>query len=729
MSTITRFSTPFTGAGDQLTKPKAGLRPDIQGLRAIAVLAVIFDHLFHWPSGGFVGVDVFFVISGFLITGLLIREHDRTGRISFADFYRRRIKRIVPAAMTVVIATSLAAYFLFSTARSKDVLIDAVWATFFSANWRFVTAGTDYFDAAGAVSPLQHFWSLAVEEQFYFVWPWLMLLIFFVVSRRKGRQRSSIRAAHLAIGVAMALIVVASFAWAVRETLSQPTWAYFSTFSRAWELGVGALLAVGAATLNRIPDTIRPVLAWLGLAGIGFSLFAVTADSLFPAPWAALPVLSAALVIAAGTGGPQKFLWPLTNRAMGYVGDISYSLYLWHFPLIVFLALVLPEGVTFFAAVLVATFALAAASYHAIENPVRKSQWLEPGGSRKRKKRRNARVTKILVVAGVSSLAVLTLVVTTVALTRTAPQDQPVAVGQASPLSEAGGATAASDTAVAAHTAAISTALQATSWPELSPSIDQLGREQLVPEWAVEGCLGNEMNSQGDPAANSERCVFGDPGAAKTAVVLGDSMSISYVSGIRAALEPQGYKVHVITLMQCPAFSLTVIKADRSEHPDCDPFREWSFRQVAELKPDLVLMSNTATALPASGAEGEAMLSEWTNAAQETLSALAGSAGRIVVLDSPPSGKNLADCATRISKPGDCTTSVDSRHRSIAEAGRAGAAGIANVQFVDTRPWFCSPSNNCPAFVGNTTVYADGVHLTAAFSKSLGPVMAEALAG
>lgn len=729
MSTITRSGAPSRGSGQQAVKPNGGLRPDIQGLRAVAVLAVILDHLFHWPSGGFVGVDVFFVISGFLITGLLIREHDRSGRISFADFYRRRVKRIMPAAMVVVVATSAAAYFLFSAARAKDVFTDAIWATLFSANWRFVTAGTDYFDAAGAVSPLQHFWSLAVEEQFYFVWPWLMLLIFFVASGRKG---GSTKAAHIAIGVTMTLIVVASFLWALVETMTQPTWAYFSTFSRAWELGVGALLAVGATRLSRIPNVIRPVLAWLGLLGIVLSLFLVTADSMFPAPWAALPVMSSALVIAAGTGGQQKYLWPLTNRVMGYIGDISYSLYLWHFPLIVFLALVVPEGLMFYGAVLIAAFACAAASYHWVENPVRNSVWLEPRDSPKRQaKRREAGKSQNLQLAGLASLTVATLVVSALALTRTAPQEQAsvaVTAPKAAPLAGTG-ADAAATTAAATHSSAITTALQAQAWPELSPAIDVLGREQLVPEWSVDGCLGNEMNSVGDPARNAERCVYGDPAAQKTAVVLGDSVSISYVSGIRAALEPQGYKVLVYTLMQCPAFSVSVLKNDRSEHPMCDPFREWTLGKVAEVRPNMVLMSNSTAARLSSGAEDTAMLTEWTSGAQKSLTALAGSTERVIVLDPPPGGKNLADCATRISKPADCTTSVNGHYRSLAEAGRAGAQGLPNVRFIDTRLWFCSANNICPAFVGGTTVYADGGHLTGTYSKSLGPIIAEALAG
>lgn len=393
---------------------KSTIRRDIQGLRAIAVLAVIADHLFTWPSGGFVGVDVFFVISGFLITGHLLKEHDRTGVISFRGFYRRRIKRILPASTLVLALTVVAAYFVFNTGRSISVGIDAAWALFFAANVHFGTIGTDYFLATGPVSPLQHFWSLAVEEQFYFVWPWLMLLIFAVVSRKAGVSKA---AAHGAVAITMGAIIIASFGWALYETATAPTPAYFSTFSRTWELGVGALLAVGSTQLRRIPAHLRPLLAWLGLLSIIASLFVVSGDTMFPAPGAALPVLASAMVIAAGTGGRQQYLWPLTNHVMGYVGNISYSLYLVHFPIIIFLGVFFPKDTTLYTVALVLMFAVAAASYHGVENPVRNSLWLEPAKRlRSRGKASKAASTDRLKFVGLGALAVITGVVVTTAL-------------------------------------------------------------------------------------------------------------------------------------------------------------------------------------------------------------------------------------------------------------------------------------------------------------------------
>ncbi|MDI3213825.1 acyltransferase [Arthrobacter sp. AL12] len=366
-STLKKRSSMAVG----LKKPN--LRRDIQGLRALAVLAVIADHLFHWPTGGFVGVDVFFVISGFLITGLLLREHEKTGTISFRSFYERRIKRIMPAALLVLVVTMAASYFLIGRGRIMDTLWDSVWALFFAANWRFAAQGTDYFQEGLPPSPVQHFWSLAVEEQFYVVWPWLMLGILALGVRRFGWGPGQRRAA---VAVAIAIITVLSFAWAMYETLENPTVAYFSTASRAWELGIGALIAVVQRGLHFRHAAVRTSLGWVGFLGILYSLFVVPASAGFPAPWALLPVLATALVIVAGVGGDQARLWPLTNRGSAYVGEISYSLYLWHFPVLVLLVAVLPtDNVLYYLAALILTAACASASYHWLEKPARKAQW------------------------------------------------------------------------------------------------------------------------------------------------------------------------------------------------------------------------------------------------------------------------------------------------------------------------------------------------------------------
>lgn len=345
-------------------------RRDIQGLRALAVLAVIGAHAAGWPRGGFVGVDVFFVISGFLITGALLREVQTTGGIRLGAFVGRRARRILPLAIVVLVATGATAFAVLNRARAEQTLVDALWSAGFAANWRFAALGTDYFHADDVVSPLQHFWSLAVEEQFYLIWPLLLLL---AVSLLPAARRRSAAAAG-AVAALAATIVAASFAWALVQSADAAVPAYFSTLTRAWELATGALIAAAVPLLRRIPLVVGGAVSWLGVAGL-VAAFAVIDPEAggFPAPWAALPVAATALVLAGGVPGDPRHphLFPLTNPVSVLAGDASYSLYLWHFPVVVFAAVLLPAREATTVLVLVVTGVLAIASYHLVERPFR----------------------------------------------------------------------------------------------------------------------------------------------------------------------------------------------------------------------------------------------------------------------------------------------------------------------------------------------------------------------
>lgn len=356
--------------------PRRAIRVDIQGLRALAVLLVILNHVFGWPGGGFVGVDVFFVISGFIITSTLLREWDRDGTISFAGFYIRRIKRILPAAVLVLIATFVAAAVLLPLERARSVAVDSIWVLFFGANFRMQAEGVDYFQQSLPASPLQHYWSLSIEEQFYFIWPWLMLGVLYIATKYiRGRGAAKL----ILLGV-IGLGVLASLAWGLVETSEAPTAAYFSSLARFWELGVGALAAIALPLLlrQRIAPSIGAVISYIGVAGIIASVFVINEGTAFPGTAALLPVAGALLVMIGGYGGDAHYshlMMPLTNRAARYVGDISYSLYLWHWPIAVLMLAILPRGGRYFAAVLLLTFILSALSYRFVEDPIRRSSW------------------------------------------------------------------------------------------------------------------------------------------------------------------------------------------------------------------------------------------------------------------------------------------------------------------------------------------------------------------
>lgn len=675
-----------------------GKRLDIQGLRAIAVLLVFANHLFGWPIGGFVGVDVFFVISGFLITGHLVKEHEANGKWSFKSFYVKRARRILPAALTVTIVTVAASFVAFSWTRAGSILTDAVWATLFSANWRFITIGTDYMHADAAVSPLQHYWSLSIEEQFYFVWP-LILAGALLLSVRRPRRGALI---------AIVVIGVVSFAFAIWETAANPTSAYFSTFSRVWELAVGALLAIVAPIAGRLPATSRPFIAWTGLALIALSATVLTPQSAFPGPWAILPVLGSAAVIAAGIDGEQRFLWPLRNRFVTYIGDISYSLYLWHFPVIIFTTLILagtPRRAVI--AAVVVSLLLSVISYHFIETPFR-----------------NAKLPVIR--AWKPVVAFVGVVVVCIPLVAFAPRTSvPLATDPGPPITFV-----EATPALTARWADVAEAASATEWPTLTPPVSEMSNADLAPEWVEENCLVNLVNEELAPDVWTEtagRCTFGS--GDKLAIIYGDSVALSWAPAIRAAIEPHGYRVQTLTAAQCPATDAETLDDKGKPIPTCATYRAWALDRIVSAQPSIIFASETGATAERmmSGATGADAVEEWASAVTRTVGRLGESGGRIVLLQPPPGGAPLDSCATAASTPSACMV-VRSESLLTMLAGSALAAQNLDAEFIDTSSWFCNKDGRCPAFVGQSAVNVDTAHLTRQQSTSLAPVIADVIA-
>jgi peptidoglycan/LPS O-acetylase OafA/YrhL len=349
------------------------VRRDLQGLRAIAVLAVVATHLTGWPRGGFVGVDVFFVLSGFLVTGILLRDLQSTGTVHLRRFFARRVRRLLPAALLVLAVVVGTGFLVFPGVRAEALLGDALAAGGLVSNWRFALEGRDYFSSVD-VSPLQHFWSLSVEEQFSLAWPVIVLLavaLLPVLARRGSAGRA-------AVGAVAALVVVASGIVAWVQTPSDPSVAYFSTFTRAGELAVGAVLASLAPVLGRLPGVFRIASGWIGVGVVAAAFVLVDPAAPFPAPWAAMPVAGAALVIAGGIGGDPRNrpLFVLTNPLAVAVGDVSYSLYLWHLPVIVFAGTLLPPGPAVPAITVLILVVLTVATFLGVEEPLHRSPWL-----------------------------------------------------------------------------------------------------------------------------------------------------------------------------------------------------------------------------------------------------------------------------------------------------------------------------------------------------------------
>ncbi|MDT0168115.1 acyltransferase family protein [Pseudarthrobacter sp. BRE9] len=690
-----------------------GLRPDVQGLRAFAVLAVILDHTFGWPRGGFVGVDIFFVISGFVITASLLREHDRTGRISFAGFYKRRVKRILPAAVLVLLVTSAAGFFVFNQARASSTVWDAVWAFFFSANWRQAVIGTDYFQASGPVPPLQHYWSLSVEEQFYFVWPWLMVLLFALAARAlRGRGQERVVA-----GVAMSFIVAASFAWSVWETATNPTVAYFSTFSRAWELGVGGILACIATVLTRIPQGARPALGGAGMAGMVAALFVTDAHAGFPGPGAALSVLSAAVFIAAGTGSSShRYMTPLTNRVAVYLGDISYSLYLWHFPVIVFGAAIVSEtSAGYFTVVLAAIFVISIYSYHLLEDPIRKSDWL--AGNTRGSKERPSFSTGFKLTA-LSLLSMVTVAVTAFAILSTAPTSAPIISASTARPSTAAAVPAAYGPASAQIKTQIATALASPDWPDLTPSMDSVIGGSQVPD---------DVSRCGNVGPIRDGCTWGDPSAPKTAVIIGDSVALTYVTALRDVLaDKPDWKLSTYAAFGCSFTDTRISNADANIVLGCPGRKDEAVAAINKLHPDIVFITNTyeprldlTTKVPLTPAQ-------WNASTSKFVDLFKASTKKIVFVAPPPSDKDVKACYSRTSKPVACVGQVTPQWYAIANAEQDIAKKIGGT-WLDTSRLFCDARDACPSFVGTTPTKSDKVHMTAEYAHKIAPALLEQL--
>ncbi|MCW2994172.1 MAG: acyltransferase, partial [Conexibacter sp.] len=387
--TALRFAHPGTDATPRRGRPAAtsaegrvaaggaagahGIRPEIQALRALAVSLVVAWHL--WPAavpGGFVGVDVFFAISGFLITTLLLREVEATGRVSLRDFWARRARRILPAALTVVGACALATALLVPVTDWARFFGDFRASTLYVQNWHLAGQAVDYLHASDGPSPVQHFWSLAVEEQFYLVWP-LVILGAVLVTRGRGE-----RTRRLVLLGALGTITAVSLAYGIAHTHSHPADAYFATTTRGWELGAGALLAL-LPQREHSPAWVRAMLSWIGLAAIGVAAFAYTNATPFPGLAAALPVLGAVAVIRAGAPSSFGAPAPLLRLApLQRLGDLSYSVYLWHWPLIVLAPYALHHDLDTPTrlGILMLTLLLSLLSKALIEDPVRRARVL-----------------------------------------------------------------------------------------------------------------------------------------------------------------------------------------------------------------------------------------------------------------------------------------------------------------------------------------------------------------
>lgn len=680
--------------GGRQEYPSLHVRMDLQGMRAFAVLTVFSQHLFDWPRGGFVGVDVFFVLSGFFITALLIKQHTTTGSISFADFYRRRVRRIIPSAVLVVVATVAGSYLLLTETRAKAALVDGLWATVFASNWRFERVGSDYFAEGQPKSPLLHYWSLSIEEQFYFVWP-LALLALFALSRRGSTPSETYgRSRQRWLAGFMVTVCSVSFALACFQSYLDPNGAYFSTFTRVWELGVGALLAICAPLLARLPDGIRPLLSYIGLGGAVLSLFVITDDSMFPGPWAALPVLSTALVIAAFVGAEVRGVPHLTNRVAEYFGDHSYTLYLWHWPVIILLAAVLPPAWPYYVTVIGVSLTLTHLTYRFYEDPIRRSNWLEnvvPPSRRIRISPKQWTAAGVLIAATIAASAV----VVETDLNAHSQDDQELVMTLAAPG-------AAHESGQCAGVAALRTEGCALFDPAkpVTPSIDYFAHDGQ----GAFKCFREQGKSL-------QSCTYGFEGPdAKRIAVIGDSHAAMLLPALSPYLIENRWSMTTFVGYGCQWTSKIL-----NGNVDCSEVMAQTQQKLLADKFDVIL--TTASRKHAGDPNGHEEV--WRPVAEAGTKILA-------VGDVPGVPEETLDCLTRVGVIRNCATPRDEA-LATADPLLIAAAKVPGVTALDLTSSFCD-ADKCPAIIGNHIVYQDaGGHMTATYARSLGPQLVDAV--
>ncbi|WP_182377328.1 acyltransferase family protein [Nocardioides sp. WS12] len=688
-----------------MTESRA-FRSDIQGLRALAVGLVILAHAgFRTASGGFVGVDVFFVISGFLIVGLLVREAGESRRISIVDFYARRARRVIPAATVVLAVTAFAAAYFLPFVRSIEVIKDAVWAAFFGANIRFSLVETDYFAEGEPPSPVQHYWSLAVEEQFYVVIPVLLLLIA-VALRRWGHAlpENADRALRRAVVAVLGAVTLGSLAYSVWVTEANPTAAYFSTPARAWELGIGGLLAT--LLWGRRPALPRWLTELAGVAGLALIAYAtLTFSSATPMPGTAalVPVGGSGLLLAAGasTSAPSTYWFRLFSlQPIRVLGDWSYSLYLWHFPVLLIAQAHWQEprlSRPHLAFALVLIVALSAASYHLIEEPFRRGVRWKP------------RMRAI----GLYPIS-LALVIGS-AFGAHAWVDHQIAGLADNPeisTTDYQGEAFSDDPTVALVQASVLAAEDARPVPGgLKPDLGRL-RDSVAPLGDCDYRLETK-----------KLCPFGDTDADRSIVVIGDSHARMWGPALSTIGKAQGYVVYQFVFSACPANAAPRVRKDGGALSDCDAFKEWALEQVADLHPALVVVANNFYRPPAiaGGAAGQ------DRGLAEEFALLKASSDRVVMLGNVPKVKqspgeclsrrdvDLSDC---LFEPNPGTVRGQHRFRDVAKAN--------GVEFIDVLPWFCA-DGQCPPVVGRIVPLRDREHLTVEYSEYLAGPLAVAL--
>ena len=671
----------------QVRARRIPFRPDIEGLRGAALIFALCAHGgVPLAAGGYIGVDIFFVISGFLITGLLVAEADKKGKISLGNFYAHRMKRLLPLAALVLVVTAVGAAVLFPPSQQEVVAVDLRSAALQVVNWQFVAQSVDYFGPETAASPVMHYWSLSIEEQFYVVWA-LVLVAAVWLCARSGRD---LRKSLLVIVVTVTGL---SLAYSALYSPEVPTAAYFSTLTRAWQIGVGALIALVA-----IPVISRGwcwALSLAGVAAIAYAVLGFDSQTVYPGVAALAPVLGTAALIVAGMSAAQSVVQRfLRTPPMVYLGGVSYAWYLWHYPVMIFgIAAWGPLPWQDTALLVFAAGIPAIITHHLIGQPLRYSKPL-------------SRFPRRAVVVGTACTV--------------------VAVGAATMLS-----VSTPDFSVASLDDARGAAdmksprLQRTAEAIRPEPTQRAVRDDRGTVWD-EGCMLQP------PETESGECAFGRPAGRKTVALFGDSHAMHFFPAFEQVAKQRGWRLLAFNKAGCPPYDVLVYnpEVDR-EYRECREWQERVLERIEEERPEIVFTAGTVWHKLYE--DGEVLRKHRQNTRVlepayvrmlERLQAL--DTRPIVMKDLPKAPHDMTDCVS--ANLGNLEACAYDKHQANPDHFEVRAARQAGAKVIDLSPALCA-KGRCFGVIRNTLVYRDDDHMTATFARTLAPWLARELGG
>ena len=649
--------------------PREGFRPEIEGLRALAVLLVAAYHI--WGSRVSGGVDVFLLLTGFLLIGSTTRRLERTGQVQAREFWKGLVRRLMPTTALVVVASIGAALVLLPVTRWEATVPQWFAAALFYENWQLALDAVDYAAARDEASPVQHLWSLSMQGQFYLLLPALAALVLGVHRLTRVRLRPL-------MGTVLLLVLGGSLAYSVVTTATRQPFAYFDTGARLWEFALGGLLALVLPHL-RLPVPVRVVVGWTGVAALVCVGALIDVTSLFPGWLALWPLGAAALVLVAGTtGSPFAVDRLLTSGPARHLGRISFALYLWHWPVLVYYLVVTgrstadPLGGL---AVLGISLLLAEASHALVERPVAGARTtvappLEPGAAR-----RSFRLGALWLVPAVGAAAVFA------DLTQQHTQVEPVSI-----------------TTERYPGAAVLTGTARSSAPDARPVPHPI---LLADDWVdYRGCelRGTEVVRYCGASEGS-----------RSVLLVGDSHSQQLGPIVTEHAEEQDFQVRTALLGACP-FTLDPEHLPAEGYASCLEFNEAVLADVERDPPDLIVTVGSRAAKDSAGEEvPDGYVAAWQEVSDLDVPLL-------VLRDNPRWSENPVECVLREDAAA-CTRPAYDTYPEVDPAARA-AEDVRGVAYLDTSPLLCDPVE-CSPVIGNVYVYMDNNHVSGTYVETM----------